>query len=277
MKASIVMRSRNDAEFIRRTIDAIFSQSFRDFELLSFDNASGDGTPQILDEYSAIGRFHIAEGQYVPGRTLNYAVSKCSGDIVVFNNADAVPLDRNWLEKILEPISGGKFGACYARQVCRQDALAWVASDYSRAFGNSPLNGEFFSMASSAADIRVLKDNPFDEGIKYSEDVLWAKGLREKGIKVGYAPDAQVEHSHNYNSAEIKKRFAGEGLADAQIFGTAQSALECAKGMAGAVCRDFVFLAKRGKLSKFPECAHARALQKTSYFRARRDALKGGA
>ena len=271
-KISIAMRSRNDAEFVRRTLDAIFSQSRGNFELLSFDNASSDGTAEILQEYAAVQKFHIPDGEYVPGRVLNYAVSKCSGDIVVFNNADAVPADARWLENITAKIERGEAGACYARQTCRPDALDWVASDYSRAFGDIPMSAEFFSMASSAADIRILRENPFDESIKYSEDVLWAKGLREKGVRVEYAPDAVVEHSHNYSTEAVKRRFAGEGRADAQIFGTPQGILKCAKGIAGAVARDLVFLARRGRLAKLPECVRARVAQKTSYYRARREA-----
>lgn len=273
-KISIVMRSRNDAEFAERTINAILSQTEQDFELLSFDNASTDGTAEIIAKYPQIKKFKVPEGAYVPGRVLNAAVAECEGGIIVFNNADAIPQNNDWLAEITRAIAGGECGACYARQICRPNANAWVSADYARAFGDTAQNADFFSMASSAAAADILKKYPFDADIKYSEDVFWAKNLREHGIRVCYAPNAVVEHSHNYDANGIAKRFAGEGAADAQIYGTPQSFFKMLKGILGALVRDFVFCIRNKKITQFIECARARFIQKTSYYKARRNALK---
>lgn len=256
-----------------RTLTAIFSQDFDDFEVLSFDNASTDGTIEILDKYPQIRRFTVEAGTYVPGRVLNRAVRESAGDTIVFNNADAIPQGTKWLANIVRPVEEGA-AAVYARQSCRPDAKVWVQTDYEKAFGDTQTIPDFFSMASSAAAATVLRSVPFDENIKYSEDVHWACKLRAKGLKTAYAPDAVAEHSHNYTAEEIRRRFTGEGAADAQIFGTPQSPVRCVKQFAGAVFRDFVFALRKGCITQLPESIRARFIQKTAYRRARNAALQ---
>jgi glycosyltransferase involved in cell wall biosynthesis len=44
---------RNGEDTIRRCLDSILAQEFQDFEVVICDNASDDGTPEILQEYAA--------------------------------------------------------------------------------------------------------------------------------------------------------------------------------------------------------------------------------
>jgi glycosyltransferase involved in cell wall biosynthesis len=50
---SIGLPVYNGERFLRRSLDALLGQSFRDFELVISDNASTDATPQIISEYAA--------------------------------------------------------------------------------------------------------------------------------------------------------------------------------------------------------------------------------
>lgn len=273
-KVSIVIRSRNDAQCLESTLKAILSQKFTDFEILVFDNDSSDNTPELLKSYPQIKVFNIQEGKYVPGKVLNFAVSKCKGEIVVFNNSDAIVQGTNWLANIVKPLLEGNAQAVYARQVCRPDADVWVRKDYENAFGAHEFSKDFFSMVSSAALAKTLAENPFDEEMQYSEDVFWARGLRNKGLKVLYVPEAIVEHSHNYTLAETRKRFSGEGAADALILGDKQNFFDFAKGLCGAFVNDFLYLLKRGEASKILSCTRWRATQKIAYYLARKKAAK---
>ena len=94
-----------------------------------------------------------------------------------------------------------------------------MRKDHERAFGDGAVAKKwrfFFSLATAAARKADLVAHPFDEAIRYSEDVEWA---HRREIRIEYVPDARVEHSHNYTIAELKRRFYGEGRADAEIFG----------------------------------------------------------
>ncbi len=274
-KVSIAMRSRNDAEYVRSTIEAILKQDFTDFEFLSFDNASTDGTAEIIAEYPMIKRFHIPDGTYIPGKNLNEYIAECNGEIIVFNNADSVVQNSQWLRNLIEPILSERAAACYARQTCRPDADLWVWRDYEWAFPSKKVRREdFFSNASSAILKSVVLETPFDNAIRYSEDTDWAKKISLKGYKIEYVPTAVVEHSHNYTLEQTKKRFTGEGVADAQIFKSAQPFFSYIKGIASVILKDFIYAIKHNMISKFPDALAHRFVQKPAYYKARLNTFK---
>ena len=112
------MRSGNDEALVGRTLRAIFDQQEAPpFEVISCDDASTDRTPEIIASFPAVTRLPRPEGEYRPGARLNYMVRHCRGDIVVFNNADAVPLDRYWLRELVAPLLEDRADAVYGNQV----------------------------------------------------------------------------------------------------------------------------------------------------------------
>lgn len=264
-RVSIVIRSRNDAPFIKRVLDKISEQTFSDYEVLIFDNASTDGSGEIIAQYKNVRLFSIPDGAYIPGKVLNLAFDKCLGAIIVYNNSDSIPHDRFWLEELIKPLITQKAQAAYARQVSRPDAFPWVKLDYLRAFPDTPLSDTFFSMVSSATTRATLEQFPFNPNISYSEDIYWAKTLRDNGIKITYTPKSIVEHSHNYNIEQVKKRFYGEGYADGQIWKKTQPFYHFTKGLFGGIARDFFWLIKTNQISLLFPCIKYRFNQKCSY------------
>ncbi len=262
---SIVIRSRNDASFIKRVLDKISEQTFSDFEILNFDNASTDGTKEIISQYENIRSFPILEGDYIPGKALNYAFKQCSAEIIVFNNSDSIPVNEFWLENLIAPLLTGEAQATYARQLPRSDAFPWVKRDYARAFSDKPLSDTFFSLVSAATTREVLERFPFDSQISYSEDVYWAKTLRDSGLKIAYTPNSIVEHSHNYTIEQVRKRFYGEGYDAGEIWKKRQSYSAYIKGVVGGMLRDFLWLLKTNQATQLFPCSRYRLVQKSSY------------
>ena len=252
---SILVRARNDEVLIERTLKAIFSQETGlKFEVVVCDDASTDRTREVASRFP-VRFFERPAGPYKPGRTLNALVRDARGDIVVFNNSDAVPLDGRWLDELLKPLLADPthLTFSFANQLPRQDAEMLVRKDSERAFGDGKVQATwrfFFSLASSATWRQNLVDVPFDEGVQYSEDVEWAwrnSRRRDDPVKVVYCPEARVEHSHNYTLRELAKRFHGEGVADRVIFGDRPLLL---RELASAACetiRDLAYLLPRPK------------------------------
>ena len=266
---SIVIRSFNDASIIRKTITHILNQSFSDYEILNLDNESSDGTAEIIREYKLIKQITIPRNSYVPGVVLNKGIAASQGEIVLFNNSDSIPQNNNWLKNLISPILSGSAAATYARQIPRPEAYPWIKRDYARGFGSIPLSKDFFSAVSFAADRNILLKYPFDSQIRYSEDVLWAKTIRQKGFKITYVPDAITEHSHNYTPEQVYKRFYGEGYADGEILQSGQNILSLLKSITGGIYRDILLLINHQELQQLIPCLKYRINQKTSYYRGR--------
>ena len=275
---SVLVRSHNDIRFIRETLEILLAQDYTDFEIVSCDDASSDGTAACIDEFDSIRKLTRPEGAYIPGRTLNSMVQASRGEIIVFNNADAVPCGNNYLRELLAPFSDTEVVAVYGNQLCHDDASALVRKDHARAFGDGSLAanwGNFFSLASSAIRKDKLLQHPFSNELQYSEDIDWAHRARTRGEKIAYAANAQVRHSHNYTLPQLRKRFYNEGLADAKIFAKRQSLLQCLARVIMETLRDFVWLAKHRAWREIPQAPLRRWTQKFYCYLGERDFFRG--
>ena len=276
---SILVRAHNDAAFIERTMKGLFAQKVDfPFEIVVCDDASTDRTRELAAKFP-VRFFARPDGPYKPGRTLNALVGTAAGEIVVFNNADAVPLDENWLNALVKPLvdEPARPAFTFANQLPRPDAQALVQKDSERAFGDGKIQATwrfFFSLASSATWRKLLVETPFDETIQYSEDVEWAwrNSRREKEpVKLVYCPEAHVEHSHNYTLRELAKRFCGEGTADKIIFGRNPSLVREIMGAARETLRDWMYLASRPcDWREIPFAPIRRIVQRVSHWRGMR-------
>lgn len=277
---SVLVRCRNDAAFLVRTLDALAAQECPfAHEVLVCDDGSTDGTDEILRARTEVRLVARPAGAYRPGRTLNALVRAARGEIVVFNNADAVPLDRQWLANLVAPLADGSADATFANQLPRSDATPLVRKDSERAFGDGSVSAHwprFFSLASSAARCDDLLAHPFDEDLLYSEDVEWAN--RRAGFRRRYVPTAHVEHSHNYTSAQLARRFYGEGYAEAQIFGDpVPNLLRVLGGVCAEALRGGAYLRRTRALSlcALGAALHRQLIQRVAAWRGLRDATAG--
>ena len=271
---SILMRARNDEALIGRALKAVFAQKTDlKFEVVVCDDASTDRTREVAARFP-VRFFERPAGPYRPGRTLNPLVRAAKGDIVVFNNSDAVPLDERWLDELVKPLlAGSRHVFAFANQLPCADAQALVRKDNERAFGDGKVQATwrfFFSLASSATWRQNLLEVPFDEDIQYSEDVAWAwrNSRREVDpVKIVYCPDARVEHSHNYTLKELAKRFRGEGAADRVIFGDRPSLLRELVSAARETLRDWAYLLPRPRdWREIPVAPARRLVQRVSHW-----------
>ena len=280
---SILVRARNDEALIGRTLQSIFSQKTGlKFEVVVCDDASTDRTREVAAGFP-VRFFERPEGPYKPGRTLNPLVRSAKGDIVVFNNSDAVPVGDDWLEELVKPLlAGSRRVFAFANQLPRADAQALVRKDSERAFGDGKVQATwrfFFSLASSATWRQNLIDAPFDEEIQYSEDVEWAwrnSRLENDPVKIVYCPNARVEHSHNYTVRELAKRFYGEGAADRAIFGDRPSLFRELVSAARETLRDWAYLAPRPRSwGEIPSAPVRRLVQRVFHWKGMRHQVVG--
>ena len=275
-RVSVLVRAYNDESIVGKTLEGIFSQWPRPFEVIVCDDNSKDRTREVAAKFPV--RFvERPAGPYKPGRTLNALVHEAKGDIVVFNNSDAIPCDSHWLEELVRPLVAERRTFAFANQLPRPDATMLVKKDSERAFGDGKVQATwkfFFSLASSATWRQNLIAVPFDEEIQYSEDVEWTwRNSRRKDdpVKIVYCPDSRVEHSHNYTLRELARRFRGEGAADREIFGDSPSLMRELMGAARETLRDIAYLLPRPRgWREIPLAPVRRLVQRISHWKGMR-------
>lgn len=215
---SVVMRSFNEAWAIGDTIREVFNQDYDgEIELIIIDSGSSDGSIDIIKQDSRARLVEIPLGTYVPGPVLNMGAREASHDWLVYLNADAKPVGRDWLTNLLRPcLDDPKFGAAFSRQIPRPDCQAVFAHDYDRCFGpeRESVNWDhFFSMVSCVTHRSVLDKVPIREDLQYAEDDEWTRRLITNGYHVLYAIDSVAMHSHNYTLKQSYKRSFGDAKA----------------------------------------------------------------
>lgn len=275
-KVSIVIRSKNEIHAVEDTMRMISAQNYKDFEIINVDSGSTDGTFEIIQSYNKNGIvYQIRPEDYIPGKVMNDAVKKCSGEIIVFNNSDCIPQNELWLEKLIEPLTtegSGNISATFSRQTAGNKTNLLVQKDTEKAFGDGSEHKKwrhFFSMASSAVKRETLERFPFDPKIRYSEDIYWTYKLKtEQNLNAFYVKDSIVEHRHDYNLKQLRKRFLGEGYSEAQIFGYGLSKKSYFRDFTLPLVKEFIsdvfYLIKRKKLNKIPYAFIYRLIQKWS-------------
>ncbi|MBR2963791.1 MAG: glycosyltransferase family 2 protein, partial [Lentisphaeria bacterium] len=90
-KLSIIIPVHNEEPSLRRCIDSILSQSFKDLEIICVDDGSSDGSAGILQDYiNREPRVHATAFQRRLGTVLarKLALLDARGDYIIFADAD---------------------------------------------------------------------------------------------------------------------------------------------------------------------------------------------
>jgi len=124
-------------------------------------------------------------------------------------------------------------------------------------------------MAASAIRRDVWEALPFDEELRFSEDVDWTWRVRMIGREIRYVPDAVFEHSHEYDAHSLWRRMFGEGKADASIFRVGDPGFSrgFALPLAAQIARDL----RAGALG--PEPARRRFIAQRARWKGRKEAI----
>ena len=93
-KVSIIVAIYNSEKFLRKNIESIINQTYKNLEIILVDDGSPDGCPAICDEYAAkddrIVVIHKNNGGTCEAR--NYGLARMTGDYVSIIDGD------DWLE-----------------------------------------------------------------------------------------------------------------------------------------------------------------------------------
>ena len=216
---TVIMRSKNSVGVIGQALAALYSQDYRDFELLVVDSGSTDRTLDIVRKYPC-RLIQIEAKSYYPGAVLNMAIEKAQGDIIVFQNSDAIPLTPCALSCLVGAFEDQAVQAAFARQIPRPEAKTWVRSDYAQSFPPTTPQPSWITLSLPFAAMRrsAWQRHPFYTDAWASEDTEWGHRALQQGYEIKYVPQALVMHSHNYTLRQLHGRRFVEGEADAFIY-----------------------------------------------------------
>ncbi len=106
---SVVVPVYKVEKFIKKCVESILAQTFRDFELSLVDDGSPDASGTLCDEFSArdsrVRVFHKNNGGVSSAR--NFGIEKSSGKWICFVDSDD-EIDENYLENLFSNSNGAE-------------------------------------------------------------------------------------------------------------------------------------------------------------------------
>ena len=112
-KISIIIRTKNEERWILSCLEKIYSQSYKNVEVIIVDNYSKDKTIEKIKKFPVK---IIKIKKFIPGKAINLGIKKSSGDVIVCLSAHCLPVNNNWLKNLTKPLSDRKVAGVYGRQ-----------------------------------------------------------------------------------------------------------------------------------------------------------------
>lgn len=219
-ETSIVIRTYNEEKHLGNLLEAVKKQEYKNFEVVIVDSGSTDRTLEIAEKFGA-RIFKIESRDFTFGYALNLGCREAKGTYLVFASAHVLPVDDQWLSKLVDAFKNDKVAMVYGRQVGHESSKFSEKRDFKRLFGKHPLNKgvpfDFANNANSAIRKDLWQKHQFDENLFGLEDIEWAKHFRQMGLEVVYEPGAVIYHIHNEQWHQVYNRYRREAIAAHRI------------------------------------------------------------
>lgn len=217
--ASVVVVTRDRAASLRRTLSALARLDHPAFEVIVVDNGSTDDTATAAAEAGARYVRTPVRAGIAASRRAGAAAAR--GAVVAYTDDDCIPV-AGWLTALerrllAEPdlgLAGGRVdnvGFAGRRQFKGRTRLA---ENGETEFVEDPREADFFGNANLAFRRAAYEEiggyDPFFSSGRAEIDL--AMGFRGAGYRVGYEPEAVVEHHHEAVSLRHGRLFRGHQL-----------------------------------------------------------------
>lgn len=216
---SVIIPTLNAGDELHCLLEELITQTVVPDEIIVIDSSSTDNTVEIAKQYPLVDVEIIPRSEFNHGITRHKALLRAKGDIVCFLTQDAVPANKNFLERLINPLLLDKDVALSSgRQLPKKDAREF--EKLVREFNYPPISNvrslsdfdkygikTYFASDVCSAYSRdaYIKCGGFPK-VDISEDMIMAARLIHNGYKVAYAADAMVFHSHNLTPLQQFRR-----------------------------------------------------------------------
>lgn len=206
---SFIVRSRDEESWIGHTIQSIIDTCGSDTEIIIVDNESTDDTLEIVSLFAK--RFHnikvfsIPRGEYTPGKSLNFGISKVSKDTeiigILSSHCQIKEINTGLIKQYL---IDENYSAVMGKQIPvfrgKKIRMRYIWANFNidspvvNPFENIEIDRYFFHNAFSFIKKKEAEILPFDEDLSGKEDRYWAKKIVDSGGKFILDPNLSCLH-----------------------------------------------------------------------------------
>ena len=125
---SIIMNCYNGQRFLKEAIDSVYQQTYHDWEIIFWDNASDDDSAKVAKSYDKKLKYFLAPSNTSLGEARNIAIRKASGKYVAFLDCD----DKYLPEKLTRQVNmmeNNQCALCYGSVIVINDDGAQIGKN----------------------------------------------------------------------------------------------------------------------------------------------------
>lgn len=179
-KLSIITINFNNCDGLKKTIESVKSQSYKDFEYIIIDGGSNDGSVEIIKEYKSVIDYWVSEPDKGIYNAMNKGVKSAAGKYCLFlNSGDYLYSDKS-LSLFKEDKSNFDIISGYAYYADIKGNLKKIRKIYDY-ISMAELIKESLPHPSTFIKRELLIKNPYDENFKICSD--WKFFLEQLVIK----------------------------------------------------------------------------------------------
>ncbi len=208
--ASVIVITRNRAESLARTLDALARLTYPAYEVVVVDNGSTDATPEVA---------RARDVKYVRFTTPNMSLSRQAGvdasrgEVLAMCDDDCVP-SPDWLDHLAGRLQadpslvlvGGHVVNIGFPEHEQYKGRGKLERNGLFSYVSDPAQADYFGSANLAFSRRAIEAvggyDPFFRGGYEEIDLIWR--IRAAGFGTAYAPEATVDH--HFTGANFKLR-----------------------------------------------------------------------
>ena len=217
MLVSIIIRTLNEGKYLEELLRAIDTQEKNGFlfEVVIVDSGSKDKTLDIANKYKARVTY-INKKDFTFGRSLNIGCEFANGKYLVFVSGHCIPVNKSWLQELVDPLIKNKCDYTYGRQIGRDTTKFSenrVFEQYFPIKSDTAVNNIFCNNANSAMTRIAWSKYQFNEELTGLEDMFMAKQIYQDNGSIVYVASSIVYHIHNESWKQVKVRYERESIA----------------------------------------------------------------
>jgi len=198
---TVLIVTWNRRDDVLETIDSVYSQAYRDFEIIVVDNGSEDGTVgTIASRYPEV-RLVALENNVGASRARNFGIEIARGEFILFLDSDASP-SRDTLANLVKKLKttpdlgviNSKIVNANTNQI--DDIAGWIYTEKDKDFQDVEFLSYSFSEGGCAIKKEVFdKVGPFWDKLFFGyEGMELALRVLDAGYTILYYPPSLVLH-----------------------------------------------------------------------------------
>jgi len=214
LTTSIIILTKNRAEFLEKNLISLTKQSVKPTEIIIVNNNSTDNTPEIIKKYQKIlpiKDFKNLGSGYA--KLYNFGIQKASSKLLCFLDDDCLA-EKNWLKYLIEKHQQ------YPKGIIQGNTYSLPKNNlYAEIMGNHYQNWLKSNLLSkeelrfldnknlAVPEFLIKKYGGFSEKHNLgSEDIEFGLRMRGNGVKIIFQPKAIAYHHERNNFKDFVKQ-----------------------------------------------------------------------